>query len=72
MHSQDINKISQFIYQKFNYFVNKDVHKLTNVNKNKSNNNFFRMFAELVEFFLLDKVVTIVGGGSVINGAYPV
>ena len=29
-------------------------------------------FAEKSEFFLLDKVVKLVGGGSVINGAYPV
>ena len=29
-------------------------------------------FAEKNEFFLLDKVVKLVGGGSVINGAYPV
>ena len=29
-------------------------------------------FAEKSEFFLLDKVVKLVGGGSVINVAYPV
>ena len=29
-------------------------------------------FAEKSEFFILDKVVKLVGGGSVINGAYPV
>ena len=29
-------------------------------------------FSERSEFFLLDKVVKLVGGGSVINGAYPV
>ena len=29
-------------------------------------------FAEKSEYFLLDKVVKFVGGGSVINGAYPV
>ena len=29
-------------------------------------------FAEWVDFFLLDKVVKLVGGGFVINGAYPV
>ena len=29
-------------------------------------------FAEKGNFFLLDKVVMLVGGESVINGAYPV
>ena len=29
-------------------------------------------FAETSEYFLLDKVVKLVGGGSVINGSYPV
>ena len=31
----------------------------------------FINFAEKSEFFLLDKVVKLVSGGSVINGAYP-
>jgi hypothetical protein len=34
----------------------------------KSYNNL----AEKSEFFLLDKVVKLVGGGSVINEAYPI
>ena len=29
-------------------------------------------FAEKSDFVLLDKVVKLVGGGSVINGAHPV
>ena len=34
--------------------------------------NSYDNFAEKSEVFLLDKVVKLVGGGSVINGAYPV
>ena len=34
--------------------------------------NSYSNFAEKSEFFLLDKVVKLVGGGSVINGAYPI
>ena len=34
--------------------------------------NSYDNFAEKNEFFLLNKVVKLVGGGSAINGAYPV